>query len=56
MFLIYLVKILNMKEIKSTKVNFKLLIFALYFTFYSILEGSLDFFNIFNVNFKYERN
>ena len=47
MFLIYLVKILNMKEIKSTKVNFKLLIFALSFTFYSILEGSLDFLNIY---------
>jgi hypothetical protein len=36
-----------MKEIKSTKVNFKLLIFALSFTFYSILEGSLDFLNIY---------
>ena len=47
MFLIYLVKILNMKEIKSTKVNLKLLIFALSFTFYSILEGSLDFLNIY---------
>ena len=47
MFLIYLIKILNMKEIKSTKVNFKLLIFALSFTFYSILEGSLDFLNIY---------
>ena len=47
MFLIYLVKILNMKEIKSTKVNFKLLIFALSFTFYSIFEGSLDFLNIY---------
>ena len=47
MFLIYLVKILNMKEIKSTKVNFKLLIFALSFTFYSILEGGLDFLNIY---------
>ena len=47
MFLIYLVKILNMKEIKSTKFNFKLLIFALSFTFYSILEGSLDFLNIY---------
>ena len=49
MFLIYLVKILNIKEIKSTKVNFKLLIFALSFTFYSILEGSLDFLNIYTV-------
>ena len=47
MFLIYLVKILNMKEIKSTKVNFKLLIFALSFTFYSIFEGTLDFLNIY---------
>ena len=47
MFLIYLVKILNMEEIKSTKVNFKLLIFALSFTFYSIFEGSLDFLNIY---------
>jgi hypothetical protein len=28
-------------------VNFKLLIFALSFTFYSILEGSLDFLNIY---------
>jgi len=41
------VKILNMKEIKSTKVNFKLLIFALSFTFYSIFEGTLDFLNIY---------
>lgn len=36
-----------MKEIKSTKVNFKLLIFALSFTFYSILQGDLDFLNIY---------
>ena len=36
-----------MKEIKSTKVNFKLLIFALSFTFYSIFEGTLDFLNIY---------
>ena len=36
-----------MKEIKSIKVNFKLLIFALSFTFYSILQGDLDFLNIY---------
>ena len=39
MFLIYLIKILNMKEIKSIKVNYKLLIFSLFFIFSLLVDG-----------------
>ena len=38
-----------MKEIKSIKVNFKLLIFVLLFPFYLILQDDLDFLNLYTI-------
>ena len=49
MFLIYLIKILNMKEIKSIKVNYKLLIFSFFFIFSLLLDGDLVLLNIYTV-------
>ena len=49
MFLIYLNKILNMKEIKSIKVNYKLLIFSLFFTFSLLVDGDSVLLNIYTV-------
>jgi len=47
MFLIYLTEILNMKEIKSIKVNYKLLIFSLFFTFSLLADGDSVLLNIY---------
>ena len=49
MFLIYLKQILNMKEIKSIKVNYKLLIFSLFFTFSLLVDGDSVLLNIYTV-------
>ena len=49
MFLIYLIKILNMKEIKSIKVNYKLLIFSLFFTFSLLVEADSVLLNIYTI-------
>ncbi|MDA9338884.1 hypothetical protein N9Q97_01860 [Flavobacteriaceae bacterium] len=38
-----------MKEIKSIKVNYKLLIFSLFFTFSSLVEGYSDLLNIYTI-------
>ena len=49
MFLIYLTEILNMKEIKSIKVNYKLLIFSLFFTFSLLVEADSVLLNIYTI-------
>ena len=49
MFLIYLTEILNMKEIKSIKVNYKLLIFSLFFTFSLLVEADTVLLNIYTI-------
>ena len=49
MFLIYLTEILNMKEIKSIKVNYKLLIFSLFFTFSLLFEADSVLLNIYTI-------